>query len=74
MSWSRPGQSQHVVGLGLALAAWVMTYITVDELIPVAHEFYSINSKHYISTGLLVGMIFGQVLSTIIAALGSQHS
>ena len=60
------GVHMRVVGLGLALAAGVMTYITVDELIPVAHEFCSIDYKHYISTGLLVGMIFGQLLSSIL--------
>lgn len=43
-----------------------MTYITVDELIPVAHEYCSLIHKHYISTGLLTGMIFGQVLSVIL--------
>jgi ZIP family zinc transporter len=62
------GGGERIIGLGLALAAGVMTYITVDELIPIAHEYCTISYKHYISTGLLIGMIFGQVLSTIVGA------
>jgi ZIP family zinc transporter len=60
------GENGTVIGMGLALAAGVMTYITVDELIPVAHEYCSVTHKHYISTGLLTGMIFGQVLSLLL--------
>jgi ZIP family zinc transporter len=52
-----------VIGYGLAFAAGVMTYITVDELIPIAHEYCSTPYKHVVSTGLLVGMIFAQLLS-----------
>ena len=59
------GGSNHIIGLGLALAAGVMTYITVDELIPIAHEYCTPAHKHYISTGLLAGMIFGQILSVL---------
>jgi zinc transporter ZupT len=35
-----------VVGSALAFAAGVMTYITADELIPVAHEY---GHKHVVS-------------------------
>ena len=59
------GANGTVIGMGLAIAAGVMTYITVDELIPVAHEYCSVTHKHYISTGLLTGMIFGQILSLL---------
>lgn len=55
-----------VIGYGLAFAAGVMTYITVDELIPIAHEYCSIPYKHVVSTGLLVGMISAQLLSLIL--------
>ena len=58
--------STYIIGIGLGLAAGVMTYITVDELIPVAHEVCTASSKHYISTGLLAGMIFGQLLSVVL--------
>jgi ZIP family zinc transporter len=57
------GASPYIIGMGLGLAAGVMTYITVDELIPVAHEYCSLIHKHYISTGLLAGMIFAHLLS-----------
>ena len=59
------GGSNQIIGLGLALAAGVMTYITVDELIPIAHEYCAPTHKHYISTGLLAGMILGQILSVL---------
>ncbi len=57
------GGSDIIIGWSLGLAAGVMTYITVDELIPVAHEYCSEVNKHIISLGLLSGMIFGQLLS-----------
>jgi len=60
------GAGDRIIFIGLGLAAGVMTYITVDELIPVAHEYCTLIHKHYISTGLLTGMIFGQVLSVIL--------
>jgi ZIP family zinc transporter len=47
--------SRSVIGSSLALAAGVMTYITADELIPVAHEY---GHKHIVSVGLLLGIIF----------------
>jgi zinc transporter ZupT len=52
--------------MGQGLAAGVMTYITVDELIPFALEYSTVIHKHYISTGLLADMIFSQVLSVIL--------
>ncbi len=63
---SAAGAGNHIIFVGLGLAAGVMTYITVDELIPVAHEYCTVIHKHYISIGLLAGMIFGQVLSLIL--------
>ena len=44
-----------VIGYSLVFAAGVMTYITADELIPVAHEY---GFKHTVSVGLLLGIIF----------------
>ena len=60
------GGSTYIIGMSLGLAAGVMTYITVDEIIPVAHEFGTSSSKHYISTGLLAGMILGLLLSVVL--------
>ncbi len=33
------GGGAAIVGWGLGFAAGVMTYVTIDELIPVAHEY-----------------------------------
>ena len=55
-----------IVGYGLGFAAGVMTYVTIDELIPVAHEYCTLNYKHIVSTGLLLGMVFAQVLSLLL--------
>ncbi|UCD44713.1 MAG: ZIP family metal transporter [Candidatus Bathyarchaeota archaeon] len=63
---STMGGTGHIIGWGLGLAAGVMTYITVDELIPVAHEYSTVTNKHLISTGLLTGMIFGHLLSVVL--------
>jgi ZIP family zinc transporter len=60
------GASDYIIGLGLAVAAGVMTYITVDELIPMAHEYGSSAPKHFVSTGLLMGMLFGHFISVIL--------
>jgi len=60
------GASNYIIGNGLAIAAGIMTYITVDELIPMAHEYGSGTPKHYISTGILVGMLFGHIVSVIL--------
>lgn len=57
------GGSELIIGWGLALAAGVMTYITVDELIPVAHEYGARTHKHVVSTGLLLGMIFALIIT-----------
>jgi ZIP family zinc transporter len=51
------------VGFSLIFAAGVMTYITADELIPVAHDY---GHKHTVSVSLLLGMIFALMVSTII--------
>lgn len=63
------GRSEHIIGWGLALAAGVMTYITVDELIPVAHEYSAPIHKHMVSTGLLSGMILAQLVAVALEAL-----
>jgi ZIP family zinc transporter len=52
-----------VVGYSLVFAAGVMTYITADELIPVAHEY---GYKHTVSVGLLLGIIFALLIDVII--------
>jgi ZIP family zinc transporter len=60
------GGSDIIIGWSLGIAAGVMTYITVDELIPVAHEYSSTVNKHIISVGLLSGIIFGHLLSVML--------
>jgi len=60
------GASDYIIGMGLALAAGIMTYITVDELIPLAHEYGSKSPKHIVSTGILTGMVFGHIVSVIL--------
>lgn len=60
------GRGSGIIGWGLALASGVMTYITVDELIPVAHEYSSGIHKHMVSTGLICGMIFAQLISIVL--------
>jgi len=59
------GATPMVIGSGLAFAAGVMTYITMDELIPVAHDFCKPMYKHYVSTGVLTGVVFAQLLTII---------
>ena len=55
-----------IIGWSLGFAAGVMTYVTIDELIPVAHEFCTLDQKHMVSTGLLIGMIFAMLLGLIL--------
>lgn len=52
-----------LIGYSLVFAAGVMTYITADELIPVAHEY---GFKHTVSVGLLLGIIFALLLDTVL--------
>ncbi len=52
-----------VIGYSLVFAAGVMTYITADELIPVAHEY---GFKHTVSVGLLLGIIFALLIDVIL--------
>jgi ZIP family zinc transporter len=54
-----------VVGYSLVFAAGVMTYITADELIPVAHEY---GFKHTVSVGLLLGIIFALLVDVLLSA------
>jgi len=53
-----------VIGSSLAFAAGVMTYITADELIPVAHEY---GHKHTVSVGLLIGIIFALMVDVLLS-------
>ncbi len=53
-----------VVGYSLVFAAGVMTYITADELIPVAHEY---GFKHTVSVGLLLGIIFALLIDVVLS-------
>jgi ZIP family zinc transporter len=46
------GASTEIIGFALAFAAGVMTYITAEELIPIAGEH---GHKHTMSIGLLLG-------------------
>ena len=55
-----------IVGWGLGFASGVMTYVTIDELIPIAHEYCTLKHKHVVSTGLLVGMIVAQLMSLML--------
>ena len=59
------GATSVVIGSGLAFAAGVMTYVTMDELIPIAHDFCKPVHKHYVSVGVLTGVVFAQLLSTV---------
>jgi ZIP family zinc transporter len=52
-----------IVGFSLVFAAGVMTYITADELIPVAHEY---GYKHTVSVSLLLGIIFALLIDVIL--------
>jgi len=53
-----------VVGFSLVFAAGVMTYITADELIPVAHEY---GYKHTVSVSLLLGIIFALMVDVLLS-------
>jgi ZIP family zinc transporter len=57
------GASNEAIGLALAFAGGVMTYITADELIPVAHEY---GHKHAVSIGILLGIIFMMFLNVLL--------
>jgi len=61
--FSTLGGGERLIGVGLAVAAGVMTYITLDELIPIAHEYSESGSKHTVSTGILLGMLFAQLIT-----------
>ncbi len=53
-----------IVGYSLVFAAGVMTYITADELIPVAHEY---GYKHTVSVSLLLGIIFALLIDVLLS-------
>jgi len=50
---------RNIVPFGLAFAAGVMVFITLDELIPVAHEH---GHEHFTSLGVIIGCICMLVL------------
>jgi len=52
-----------LIGYSLVFAAGVMTYITADELIPVAHEY---GYKHTVSVSLLLGIMFALLIDVIL--------
>ena len=52
--------SDEIIGIALSFAAGVMTYITADEIIPIAHEH---GHKHAVSIGMLLGIIFMMILN-----------
>ena len=52
-----------MIDYSFVFAAGVMTCITADELIPVAHEY---GFKHTVSVGLLLGIIFALVVDAIL--------
>jgi ZIP family zinc transporter len=56
--------TRNIIGSSLAFAAGVMTYITADELIPVAHEY---GHKHTVSVGLLMGIMFALLIDVILS-------
>ncbi|MBM3291470.1 hypothetical protein FJY84_02200 [Candidatus Bathyarchaeota archaeon] len=60
------GGGNLVNGVALAFASGVMVYVTIDELIPVAHDYCKPIYKHYVSSGVLCGVIFAQLISLII--------
>lgn len=55
------------IGLALAFAAGVMTYITADELIPIAHEY---GHKHLVSIGILLGIMSMMLLNNYLRGFG----
>lgn len=55
-----------IIGWSLGFAAGVMTYVTIDELIPIAHEYCTLDHKHMVSTGLLIGMMFAMVVGLLL--------
>lgn len=52
--------SDETIGMALSFAAGVMTYITADEIIPIAHEH---GHKRAVSIGMLLGIIFMMILN-----------
>lgn len=52
-----------LASLSLSFAAGVMTYITADELIPVAHEY---GHRHTVSVALLIGIILALLVDVIV--------
>ncbi len=55
-----------IIGWSLGFAAGVMTYVTIDELIPIAHQYCTLDHKHMVSTGLLIGMMFAMIVGLIL--------
>jgi len=57
-------RTKSVMGFSLAFAAGVMTYITADELIPVAHEY---GHRHTVSVALLLGIMFALMVDVTLS-------
>ena len=56
--------TMNLIGYSLIFAAGVMTYITADELIPVAREY---GYKHTVSVSLLLGIVFALLIDLILS-------
>jgi ZIP family zinc transporter len=50
------------VGWALGFAAGVMTYVTIDELIPVAYKYCTLDQKDLVSTGVLIGILLALMI------------
>lgn len=57
------GASTYVIALGMAFAGGIMTFITVDELIPTGHLH---GSEHTVAFGLILGLAFAMFLSVLL--------
>ena len=56
---------QNLVPGALAFAGGVMVFITLDEMIPTAHEY---GHEHYTAVGIILGSLFVFILSAVLGA------
>jgi len=56
--------TKSAIDSSLAFTAGVMTYITADELVPIAHKY---GYKHTVSIGILIGIIFALMIDAILS-------